>query len=86
MYNFVHMSKFLYINVNMSREGGLIIVHFFCVYVYPQSIFFWLNVRLPFVAFLNNNKKKRTLPRIPMVRFKNINRHIYVNLIVKCVF
>lgn len=58
MYNFVHMSKFLYINVNMSREGGLIIVHFFCVYTSILNPFFLLNVRLPFVAFLNNNKKK----------------------------
>lgn len=58
VYNFVHMSKFLFINVNMSREGGLIIVQIFFVYTSILNPFFWLNVRLPFVEFLNNNKKK----------------------------
>lgn len=54
----------------MSREGGLIIVGIY--YVYPQSIFFWLNVKCvpPFCLIFEQQKKikiKRTLPRIPMV-------------------
>lgn len=58
LYNFcTYVEIFLFININMSREGGLIVglssIHFF----------FWLNVKM-FSSllfnfyFLNNNKKK----------------------------
>lgn len=76
----------------MSREGGLIIVG--SVYTsILNPFFFWLNVKCapPFCLIFEqqkkNNKKNPSKNPYGLVRrFKNINRHIYVYLIVKCVF